>query len=113
MVDFSEKIVKYFTKLDNFSILRAEKDYLIVGVWITICESKAISVNPMNPNVLTKDKDLPVCFLVTDANFTFKKQDMFYKSNLPIFKLDKKDLKSLDTFEELLDRFINKSFHYF
>ncbi len=113
MVDFSDKIVKYFTKLDNYLILRQESDYLIVGTWITITESKGISISPMNPTVLTKDKDLPVFFLITSANFSFKKQDIFYESGLPIFKIDKKDLKSLEDFENLLDRFVNKSFHSF
>ncbi len=110
MVDFSDKIVKYFTKLNKYWILREEKDYLIVGIWITICVSKAISVNPMNPNVLTKDEDFPVFFLVTSTNFAFKKNDLFYKSNLPVLKLDTKDLKSLDIFKESLDRFMQKSF---
>ena len=111
MVDISDKIVKYFAKLDKYFILREEKDYLKVGIWISFCESKAISINPMNPNILTKDKVVPVHFLVTYPNFSFKKQDLLYKSDLPIFKLDTKDLKSLDIFEESLDRFMQKSFH--
>ena len=110
MVDFFDKIVKFFTKLNDYSILRVEKDYIIVAVWISINESKGLSVNPMHPNEVIKVRDFQVVFAITAENLSKESKNFLKDCNLLTLKPSKDDLKSLNYFIELLDRFKRKHF---
>jgi hypothetical protein len=110
MVDFSDKIVKFFIKLDNFSILNREKHSLTVGTTIVINESKGISRNPMHPAILTKEKRLPVFFFVETID-TPAHYDSFSQHGLPRLFPSKEDLQSLNAFKKKLDKLFTKAFY--
>lgn len=112
MVVFSKKIVKFLTELGDYHVLSKEKDHLIVGTKITINESKGISESPMNPTILTKDKDFNVYFIVVTTDKGFICDSFFFHNHVPILSLDTESLKSLKTFEKSLNQFMQKSFYY-
>lgn len=115
MVDFFDKIVNFFTKLDNYTILRREKEHLIVSVPITIeihnnkTENIFIAKSPM---VAIQDKTFNVHFLITIAKRATELDKLFLKHKLPLLSLNnKKGTGSLKEFKMLLDDFVENNFY--
>ncbi len=115
MVDFFDKIVKFFTKLDGYYILRQEKEHLIVGVPITITVYDDGTQNLfIMPSLKTslKQKTFDVFFLITIAKRATEIDKLFLNKNLPLLSLNnKKGTHSLVEFKDLLDDFVKNNFY--
>lgn len=111
MVDFSDKIVKFFTQLNNYPILKIEKDYVIIAFWMNLNESKGLSQNPMHPNEVIRIRELQVVFAVTAEKLSKESKEFLKSCDLVILKTCKDDLKSFDSFKQLFNRFVKEVFH--
>jgi hypothetical protein len=115
MVDFFDKIVKFFTKLDNYAILSREKEHLIVSVPITITVYDDETANPFIAKSLDtslKQKTFNVHFLITIAERATELDKLFLKHKLPLLSLNnKKGTNSLKEFKVLLDNFVENNFY--
>jgi len=113
MVDFFDKIVNFFTKLDKYYILRQEKEHLIVGTKIAITEYDDKTKNLFILKAEYKKKELDVFFLITVADKAKELDKLFLKRNLPLLSLNnKKGISSLKEFEIKLDSFVENNFYY-
>lgn len=115
MVDFFDKIVNFFTKLDDYYILRKEKEHLIVAVPITITVYDDETKNLFIPKSLAtslKEKTFDVFFLVTIAQRATELDKFFIEKKLPLLSLNnKKGTSSLTEFKALLDNFVRNNFY--
>ena len=115
MVEFFDKIVKFFTKLDKYCILRQEKEHLIVSVPITITVYDDRTNNLFivkSLNTALKQKTFDAVFLVTIADRTKELDKLFLKKNMPLLSLNnKKGTNSLKEFEQTLDNFVENNFY--
>jgi hypothetical protein len=113
MVDFFDKIVKYFAKLDDYYILRQEKEHLIIGIKIVIKEQREIE-QTFSYRVENIDKPLDVHFLITIAEKAMALDKLFIERKLPLLSLNnKKGTASLKEFKEKLDQFVENNFYYY
>jgi len=110
MVENFDKIVKFFTKLNDYSILRQEKQHLIVETKVRISVYKMVETTFSNfeSNLL---QDFNVFFLISLSDKPMELDKVFAKRKLPILKLKLSDIKSLKNFNEALDKFIHKKFY--
>lgn len=116
MVEFFDKIVKYFNKLDDYTILRREKEHLIVSVPITTMVYDDTTKNPFITKSLDtslKQKTFDVFFLITIAERATDLDKLFMGRRLPLLSLNnKKGTGSLNEFRELLNNFVENNFYY-
>ncbi|CAB4124226.1 hypothetical protein UFOVP51_82 [uncultured Caudovirales phage] len=112
MVDFFDKVVKYFSKLDDYYILRQEKEHLIIGTKIVIKEYKE-SEHTFSTFVQKIDKTIGVCFLITIAEKATPLDKLFIQQELPLLSINnKKGTGTFKDFREKLDNFVENNFYY-
>lgn len=112
MVEIIDKVVKYFTKLDDYYILRQEKEHLIVGTEIIIREHRE-SEHTFSTFVKKIDKPLGVHFLITIAERATPLDRLFLDRKLPLLSINnKKGTGSLKDFNEMLNNFVENNFYY-
>ncbi len=112
MVEKFDKIVNFFTKLNYYDILKHESGHFIVGTTITILEHRIYDKMIFMPREGNISKDMAIFFLVIIGDKTTKLDKLFKKNNYPILRLKSSDIKSLQTFKESLDNFIDNNFYY-
>lgn len=112
MVEFFDKIVKYFLKLDDYYILRQEKEHIIVGTKIIIKEQRETE-QTFSYRIEKVDKPVDVFFLITIAEKVAALDKLFIERKLPLLSLNnKKGTSSLKDFKEKLDQFVTNNFYY-
>lgn len=115
MFEILEKIVKHLAKLDNYYVLRQEKEHIIIGTKIIIKEHREFSGNIFQPHTKNVEKELSVFFLVTivDPSKPLEIDKTFIANKLPILPLyNKKCATTLESVRNLLDNFIKDNFNY-
>lgn len=113
MFEILEKFVKHLAKLDEYYVLRQEKEHIIIGTKIIIKEHKEFLGNVFQPRTQNVDKELPVFFLVTIAAKPLEIDKMFLKYNLPFLSINnKKGIATVEGVKTLLDEFVNDNFEY-
>lgn len=113
MFEIIEKFVKYLAKLDNYYVLKQEKEHIIIGTKIIIKEHKEILGNIFQPHSKNIDKELPVFFLVTVATKPLEIDKVFLKNGLPLLSLNnKKRISKIENVKMLLDDFVVSNFKY-
>lgn len=113
MFEIIEKIVKNIEKLDNYYVLRQEKEHIIVGTKIIIKEHKEFLGNVFQPRTQNIDKELPVFFLVTIAAKPLEIDKIFLKNRLPLLSINhKKGISTIEGIKNLLDEFAVNNFKY-
>jgi len=113
MFEILEKFVKHLAKLDEYYVLRQEKEHIIIGTKIIIKEHKEFLGNVFQPRTQNIDKELPVFFLVTIAAKPSEIDKMFLKCNLPLLSINnKKGIATVEGLKTLLDDFVNDNFEY-
>ena len=113
MFEIIDKFVKKLAKLENYCVLRQEKEHIIVGTKIIISEHKEFLGNVFQPRSQNVDKELPVFFLVTVAKKPLDIDKMFIKHKLPILSINnKKGISTVEGVEDLLDEFVINEFKY-
>lgn len=111
MVDFFDKIVKYFTKIDDYYILHQEKEHLIIGTKIKIKEYKESELvfSTFSQKI---NRTINVYFLITIAERASILDKLFIKHELPLLSLNnKKGTASLKEFKDKLDNFVQNNFY--
>lgn len=112
MVEISDKIIKFFSKLEDYYILRQEKQHLIIGTNIVIKEYKE-SEHTFSTFVKKIDKTIGVFFLITIAEKAAPLDKLFIQEKLPLLSINnKKGTGSLKDFSEMLDNFVENNFYY-
>lgn len=107
MFEILEKFVKNLTKLDNYYVLRQEKEHVIIGTKIIIKEHKEFLGNVFQPRTQNIDKELPVFFLVTIAAKPLEIDKIFIKNKLPFLSINrKKEISTIEGVKTLLDDFV-------
>lgn len=113
MFEILEKFVKHLANLDEYYVLRQEKEHIIIGTKIIIKEHKEFLGNVFQPRTQNIDKELPVFFLVTIAAKPLEIDKMFLKYNLPLLSINnKKGIATVEGVKTLLDEFVNDNFKY-
>jgi hypothetical protein len=113
MFEIVEKIVKNIEKLDNYYVLRQEKEHIIVGTEIIIKEHKEFLGNVFQPRTQNIDKELAVFFLITIAAKPLEIDKMFIQRKLPLLSIrNKKGISTLESIKTLLDDFVVNNFKY-
>jgi len=113
MFEIPEKFVKNIAKLDNYYILRQEKEHIIIGTKIIIKEHKESLGNVFQPRTHNIDKELCVFFLVTIAAKPLEIDKMFLKNKLPLLSINhKKGISTIEGVRSLLDEFVINNFKY-
>lgn len=113
MFEILEKFVKHLAKLDEYYVLRQEKEHIIIGTKIIIKEHKEFLGNVFQPRTQNIDKELPVFFLVTIAAKPLEIDKMFIKNNLPLLSINnKKGISTVEGVKSLLDGFVLDNFEY-
>lgn len=115
MFEILEKIVKHLAKLDNYYVLRQEKEHIIIGTKIIIKEQREINGAGFQPYVAAVNKEFAVFFLVTivDPSKPLEIDKIFMTNKLPILPLyNKKCAVTLDSVRNLLSNFVKDNFKY-
>ncbi len=113
MVDFFDKIVKYFPKLDDYYILRQEKEHIIVGTKILVKQHTEFKESVFQPLTKITDKEVAVFFLITIAEKAAPLDKLFIQRKLPLLSLNnKKGANSLKDFSDTLHNFVENNFYY-
>jgi hypothetical protein len=113
MFEIVEKIVKNIEKLDNYYVLRQEKEHIIVGTKIIIKEHKEFLGNVFQPRTQNIDKELAVFFLITTASKPLEIDKMFIQKKLPLLSINnKKGISNIEGVKTLLDDFLANNFNY-
>lgn len=113
MFEILEKFVKHLVKLDEYYVLRQEKEHIIIGTKIIIKEHKEFLGNVFQPRTQNVDKELPVFFLVTIAAKPLEIDKIFLKNELPLLSINnKKGISTIEGVKTLLDEFVNDNFKY-
>ena len=86
MFENIEKLVKKLGKLEDYYVLRQEKDHVIVGTKIIIKEHKEFFGNVFQPRTQNISKELPVFFLITIAKKPLEIDKMFLTNKLWLVK---------------------------
>jgi hypothetical protein len=111
MFEILEKFVKHLAKLDNYYVLRQEKEHIIIGTKIIIKEHKEFLGNVFQPRTQNVDKELPAFFLVTIAAKPLEIDKMFIKSKLPFLSINnRKSSSTVESVKDLLDEFVINNF---
>jgi len=111
MFEIPEKFVKKLEKLDDYYILRHNKEAIIVGTKIIIKEHKEILGNVFQPFSKNIDKELPIFFLITLEKNPLDITKEFIKRKLPVLNLNKTQVSfSTENIKKLLDEFVFKYF---
>jgi hypothetical protein len=116
MFEILEKIVKHLAKLDNYYLLKQEKEYIIIGTKIIFKKSK-ITHPPLSftPVTVETEIELPIFFVVTVKSLTEKlDMDRFFTANkFPMCSLYKKKIAiTSQSVKNLLDDFVRDNFNY-
>ena len=112
MVDFFDKVVKFFPKLDNYYILRQEKEHLIVGTNITIKKHREFKENVFMPLTKITDEKINTCFLITIAERAAPLDKLFIEQKLPLLSIkNKKGIGTLNEFKDKLDNFVKNNYY--
>ncbi|MEN9919350.1 MAG: hypothetical protein RL662_1786 [Bacteroidota bacterium] len=107
MFEILEKFVKHLAKLDEYYVLRQEKEHIIIGTKIIIKEHKEFLGNVFQPRTQNVDKELPVFFLVTIAAKPLEIDKLFLKNKLPLLSINnKKGISTIEGVKTLLDEFV-------
>lgn len=115
MLEKFAKFARKIEKLTDFYIIREEKDCLLIAY--RTMTHQAIPPNPENifsANFINVNKKLPVFFMITcdDKSFKNKLIKEFQKRELPILFLREGELNlSKENLMPLLRAFIAKKFH--
>lgn len=115
MFEILEKIVKHLAKLDNYCVLRQEKEHIILGTKIIIKKTKLVQPHLSFTTVTMEvDIELPIFFVVTTQSLSKLEIDQFFITNkLPILPLHgKKCTITLDSTRNLLNDFVKDNFNY-
>lgn len=111
MFKIFEKFLGKLKKLENYYVLREEKDYIIVWTKIIIKEHKEMLGNIFQPHSKNIDKELSVFFVIAMRDVPFDDEKEFIRKKAPILYLDKYQLaKSSDSIKDILDNFIVDTF---
>jgi len=111
MFEILEKFVKKLEKLENYYVLRHNKEAIIVGTKIIIKEHKEILGNVFQPFSKNIDKELPIFFLITLEKNPLDITKEFIKRKLPVLNLNKTQVSfSTENIKKLLDEFVFKYF---
>jgi hypothetical protein len=114
MSEILEKFVKNLGKLDEYYVLRQEKEQVIIGTKINFLEYKpeimqVFSTYEPDPII----KELPVFFLVTASLKTSPLDKSFLQNNLPLLSINKhKGKLTVEGIKNLLEDFIMNNFKY-
>lgn len=112
MVDFFDKVVKFFPKLDNYYILHKEEERIIVGTSVIIKKHKEFTENVFMPLTKITDEKINTCFLITIAERAAPLDKLFIEQKLPLLSIkNKKGIGSLDQFKELLNNFVKNNYY--
>jgi hypothetical protein len=114
MLEILEKFVKNLEKLDEYYVLRYEKEHVIVGTKIEFLEHKpeiAQIFRTYQPKPI--EKTLPVFFLVTIAQKPLDLDKFFIKEKLPILSINKYKNKLTERLtKDLLEEFVVNNFKF-
>lgn len=114
MSEILEKFVKNLGKLDEYYVLRQEKEQVIIGTKIKFLEHRPDMVQlfrSFSPAPITKE--FPVFFLVTTSLKTSPLDKSFLQNNLPLLSINKhKGKLSVEGIKNLLEDFIMNNFKY-
>ncbi len=112
MFKISEKFFKNLQKQENYYILRAEEEEIIVGTNYNIKTAINLLGNIFQPQYnKVVDRTYPIFFLLTTLDKAKDLRGEFEKRKLPIKKLDKDLMNgSVEKIKEILDEFVKKSF---
>lgn len=110
MFSVFEKFVKKVEKLDNYCVLRQEKELIILGITVSL---KVLIDKNQNPYGGWIPKPLPrkvaTFFIATFLPLTKEIQE-FKKQEIPILILDKAKMSaSLENIKYILDDFVEKT----
>lgn len=115
MLEIPDKFIKQLKTLDNYLILRQEKDYLILGTKIFIKEYKELLGNVFQPHSEIIDREIPVFFFVLARqtgmyDISNSKEDLgkgLKVQDYPVLYLNKKDLtQNATSIKDILDSFV-------
>ena len=114
MLEILEKFVKNLEKLDEYYVLRHEKEHIIVGTKIEFLEHKPeITQIFRTYQPKPEKKILPVFFLVTNAQKPLDLDKLFLKAELPILSINKYKNKLTEKLtKDLLEEFVINNFKY-
>lgn len=117
MLEILEKFIQKLKNLDNYWILRQEKEYIIIGTKIIILEHRMIcQPDSFTPHIKNVDKELPVFFIITVSKKSLDLDKIFINGNIPILAINNMQKRNQDivkdNIKELLDEFVSKSFKY-
>lgn len=113
MFEILEKIVKHLAKLDNYYVLKQEKEYIILGTKIIFKRPKKFDANPFSTYTFPEDHELPIFFVVTTQPLSepLEIDQIFGKNKFPRLPLHgKKVAVTLDSVRNLLDDFVRDNF---
>lgn len=114
MLEILEKFVKNLEKLDEYYVLRHEKEHAIVGTKIEFLEHKPEITQVFStyrPKPL--EKTLPVFFLVSVAQKQLDLDKLFLKNQLPILSINKyKNKITSENIKVILGDFVISNFEY-
>jgi hypothetical protein len=114
MFEILEKIVKHLAKLDNYYVLRQEKEYIILGTKIIYEKPKEYKLTFSTYN-FNNNVELPIFFVVTIKPLSeISEIDQFFvKNKFPMLSLHgKKITVTLESVRNLLDDFVRDNFKY-
>lgn len=114
MSEILEKFVKNLGKLDEYYVLRQEKEQVIIGTKINFLEHRPEITQifrSFQPDPITKE--LPVFFLVTVSLKPSPLDKFFLQNNLPLLSINKhKGKLTVEGIKNLLEDFIMNNFKY-
>lgn len=110
MIKISEKFFLNVKKQENYWILRAEEEEMIIGTNIIVSVHSEIN-NTFSTYSKDTDTSFPIFFLLTTLDKSKGLRGEFEKRHLPIKKIDKDLLTgSVDNIKIILDKFIKENF---
>lgn len=101
---------KIIEKLENYYILRCQKEFAIIGTKIVFQQYKKFNTSVMQPKSAPVSKAFPIFFMVTVSKKISSREAEFRAEKLPILNLanNKNIFSNEDEIKEALDKFINE-----
>lgn len=104
-----DNFIKNIKKLDNYSLLREEEDYLLIGTCTTVKINKPLTGNIFQPQFVNiVNKDIYICFIIS---LIHDKSKLKRFQEMPILYIPT-SAKSYNPkkLQEFLDSFISMTF---
>lgn len=113
MFKISEIFFKKLQKQENYWILRAEEEEIILGTNLNVKTAINLLGNIFQPQYnKVVDRTYPIFFLLTTLDKSKDLRGEFEKKKLPVKKLDKDLMNgSAEKIKEILDEFISEHFN--